>query len=165
MFHTTTITTLPVDGPVWSETYWGWMFTKILLWIKWQLCVFLGWCGKIFRNLQSQSFGRRTYDEGQKYRRSMLRAVKEWPNRQAYVSFRKFRTNWLCCVKLCINVNISTVVDWKIRTLVYGPGETDSRSASQKNPLLKNPKVLHRVHKISLLHAFLSQKNSIGYTV
>lgn len=70
-----------------------------------------------------------------------------------------------CCVKLCINVNVSTVVNLKIRSLVQGPGETDSRSASQKIPLLKNPKVLQMVHKISLLHAFLGQKNSTGYTL
>jgi hypothetical protein len=142
------------------------MFIKILLWIKWQLCAFVGWYGKIFRNLQSPSFGRRTYEVEQKHRHSMLRAVgvTRQAGRQAHVSCRKFRINWLCCVKLCINVNVNTVVNWKISTLAKGPGETDSRSASQTIPLLKKAKGLQSPRDLASA-AFLGQKNSIGYTV
>jgi len=135
------------------------MFIKILLWIKWQLCAFVGWCGKIFSNLQSPSFWQTYLWSGEETLPFDVACCQEWPDRQAYVSFRKFRTGWMCCVKLYIHVNVSTILNRKISKLVHGPGKTDSRSASQKILLLKNPKVLQRVQNISLLHAFLGQKN------
>jgi len=42
----TTINVLVDDGPVSSEISRGSVFLQMLLWIKWQLCVFFGWnCG------------------------------------------------------------------------------------------------------------------------